>query len=45
MTDRRVECLSYLLLLTLLALTVSGNPWGLVGVGVWWLTFGTGRSR
>lgn len=44
-TDRRLECLSYLLLLPLLALAVSGNPWGLVGVGVWFLAYGVRRER
>lgn len=39
-----VELCALLLLLPLLALVVSGNGWGLVGVGLWWLTFGTGRS-
>lgn len=42
---RAVELASYLPLLVLAASAAGGNGLALVGVGVWWLLFGTGRGR
>lgn len=41
----RVELASYLPLLVLAASAIGGNGWALAGVGVWWLLFGTRRTR
>lgn len=41
----RSELAAYPPLLLCLALALSGNPWGLVGVGVWWLAYGARRDR